>query len=375
MSYNIKLFVHGVPPKGQQIWGADGRSNKYFESFYGRKASVRPQLLIESYLIDGTPYFYYTYWQNGNIIGRDGKTGSPYFALTLRIEKYYYADVVNIYNLLDAAFNKYIVDRVLQKSGENYIYKVTLFEQEKDWFKALELDLQNYLERFSSNSDFVSLTKIKQSNQNISCINLLECNTALICEQIKTHGCISISPLYPSMQMEKIIRQKEDNCTAQINAIKRQYADTEKQISKLTADLARQTSENTQLTLQLKDYKGNAEELKRLKAELGSTKQQLEKANSRISKINEAIRGLNAETFESHPTSNDTDGDAIKEKRTSWNLWFKLIHCLVSFLALVGIILLMLFPKNVSHKDKSKNQVEKAVIENVIKTNSDIQHE
>ena len=111
MEYSIKLRVHGVPSEGQQIWGAD-IAESYVENFYGRKSSVLAQLIVEIIPSNGINNYYYTYLRGKDIIGRDGRAGSSYFALTLCMN-HLYTDLVNLYNVLDASFNKFIVGSVL----------------------------------------------------------------------------------------------------------------------------------------------------------------------------------------------------------------------------------------------------------------------
>ncbi len=330
MNYNIKLFVHGVPPKGQQIWGAESQ-NPYIDSFYGRKAVVRPQLLIEVLRTLGKDICYYTYWQNGNVLGRDGKTGSAYFALTIRMEMYY-ADVVNIYNLLDAAFNKYIVDRILKKTNSNYVYIVDNFDQEHNWFLDLEKELQHYLNQFSSNSDFISLTNVKPSNQSFASVNLIECDVNAIYNYIRQNGCISISPEYPTTQLTKMIEQKEtecnskvkqiefncssklkqkdDECSSKLNEIKdtveklnktlnqkddvceqkirdvkKQYSELDKELSRLKSELSDANDAKIRLQKDNENYKRKAADVKKLEDELKATKDKYSKQNLLIQQI------------------------------------------------------------------------------------------
>ena len=101
---NIKLYAHGVP-NGQDIWGNPGADIQYIEAFYGRRSSIPSQVFLEIMKFDGEIYSYYTYFRYGNFQEKEGRSGG-YFALTLRVN-YYYVDIQNIYNLLEASFNKY----------------------------------------------------------------------------------------------------------------------------------------------------------------------------------------------------------------------------------------------------------------------------
>ena len=75
MEYNIKLYVHGVPSEGQQIWGPE-KAELYVGNFYGRKSSVLTLLITEVIPSNGNNCYYYTYLRGNDIIGRYGRTGS-----------------------------------------------------------------------------------------------------------------------------------------------------------------------------------------------------------------------------------------------------------------------------------------------------------
>ena len=113
MNYDIKSYVHGVP-KGQKLWGAGDADSLYLKNFY-RQFSSPALMLVEVKKFDKDVYTYYTYCRSGNITANDGRAGS-YFAITLRIN-HYYQDIKNIYNLLDAAYNKFIVGTILKVSS------------------------------------------------------------------------------------------------------------------------------------------------------------------------------------------------------------------------------------------------------------------
>ena len=156
MAYNIKLFVHGVP-NGQDIWGNPGADAKYIEAFYGRKSNVASQMILEVMQFGGETNAYYTYfYYNDKIQDKQNRTGG-YFALTLRIN-YYYADVQNIYNLLEAAFNKYIIGSVLEyTAGGGCRFLVSQLNQANENFLALEKELVHYLMQFSTTISFRSV--------------------------------------------------------------------------------------------------------------------------------------------------------------------------------------------------------------------------
>lgn len=224
MDYQIKLYAHGTP-NGHCTWGVGDFDRYYINNFYGgRKSKVSIQMLVEVRQFDSSVYCYYTYLRTGNVCDNDGRSGG-FFALTLRIN-YYYADIQNIYNVLDAAYNKYIVGTVVKVNDGAIKYLVTKFAQDKadERLKALEQELVRYLWQFSSKSDFVPLTGFKTNAQNgPEEVNVHECEMKDIAGRVKRNGSISVSPSYPSTKEQQLIQEK----TNEINAVK---AEAQRQI-------------------------------------------------------------------------------------------------------------------------------------------------
>ena len=311
MEYSIKLRVHGVPSEGQQIWGAD-IAESYVENFYGRKSSVLAQLIVEIIPSNGINNYYYTYLRGKDIIGRDGRAGSSYFALTLCMN-HLYTDLVNLYNVLDASFNKFIVGSVLkQNESGNYSFITSDFNQHDTLFKELEKEIIHYLMQFSSNSDFISSNKVKQvSNGRISQINILECNHQVALSQINANGGVSISPNFPSMQVTNILKQKdieiatvkrqsenkitniEEQCNLQIQEAKK---DRDNGIKKVEEKYANSASEISSLKDQLQEIQKNYQKLKSDNTDLEKQLQYLkqiklenERKNTEIERLNNLI--------------------------------------------------------------------------------------
>lgn len=206
--YNIKLFVHGVP-NGQDVWGSPNIERNYIETFYGRQSSVNYQMFVEVMQFGNDVNTYFTYYTNNNIQEKEGRSGS-YFALTLRIN-YYYADVQNIYNLLEAAFNKYVLGTILEQTKDGFRFLIAQLNQADNSLKDLEKEIEHYLMQFSSDSDFISLNGFKFNGQEGSAtINLLEATSSVITNYVKTKGRLTISPLYPTSKEQQIIKKAKE---------------------------------------------------------------------------------------------------------------------------------------------------------------------
>ncbi|MDE5550631.1 MAG: hypothetical protein K2I99_04680, partial [Bacteroidaceae bacterium] len=250
----IKLYTHGVP-NGQSIWGNPDADAQYIETFYGRKSSVPSQMLVEVMQFAGKTNAYYTYFCHGNFQDNGGRPGG-YFALTLRIN-HYYKDIQNIYNLLEAAFNKFIIGSVLERTNDGYRFLIPQLNQKDKLFKDLENELTHYLTQFSSDNDFVSLGGFKSNGQNeCGTINLLEATPSVVIQRVKSTGKTSVSPLYPSSREQQII----DKCNNKIQTIKadaqQQKAIMEQKMQNDMATIQSRTNQKLQATnSELQSYK------------------------------------------------------------------------------------------------------------------------
>lgn len=287
-TYNIKLYAHGVP-KGQDIWGTPNAEAQYIEAFYGRQASVPSQMFIELMQFDGAINSYYTYFRKGNVQDKDGRAGG-YFALTIRIN-YYYTDIQNIYNLLEAAFNKYIVGTVLEQTQRGFRFLVAQLSQKDDVIKALEKEIIHYLMNFSSDADFVAISGFKSNGQNASqCINLLEANAPIVTNHVKLAGKISISPLYPSSKEQQIINKAsqdvqaaKNNAQQQITAIQNK-ADQKVQSAKAEKESA--------IKAIREEYKNADRTISQLRSKVDDANKKIASLSSEISKKDCEIQNL-----------------------------------------------------------------------------------
>lgn len=222
MSIDIKLYVHGVP-NGQNIWGNPGTDKPYILAFYGlhNQLEASDQMLVE--IRDAMAYYTYIYSDN-KLQDKDGRPGG-YLALTVRINQYY-SYIQNIYHLLEAAFNSYIVGHILESTAAGgYRFKIVQFDQENDLLSKLEEEIKNYLINFSSNHDIVPLAGLKSnSSSEYVTINPSDATPQKALDIMKSTGKLSVSAKYPSAK-EADIAQKKDS---EIQMVK---ADCQKQIT------------------------------------------------------------------------------------------------------------------------------------------------
>ncbi len=310
MGLNLNLFVHGVP-NGQKIWGPQEDDRIFIESFYGRRANVEVQLLIDIIQAGGNINSYYTYYRKGNILDKDNRTGS-YFALTVRSNEYY-TDIFNMYNILDAAYHKYVLGTILKNDISATKFIVQDFDQVNTQLQNLEKVVVDYLGSFSVDSDFVSLNGfIANAKSEASTVNLLECNNLL--GYVKKTGNVSVSPLHPTNQVAELTKRKNEEIESikhqsqqqisvvqneatqkikvasegtekAIETIKREYASADKTITGLKKQLENEKSSVSNLENELKKNKEELKNYERSKQDLSSKKQELDNANQVLSNV------------------------------------------------------------------------------------------
>lgn len=366
MEYNIKLFVHGVP-NGQDIWGTPGADAKYIEAFYGRKSTVASQLILEIMQLGSETNAYYTYYYNNSKLQeKDGRTGG-YFALTLRIN-YYYADIQNIYNLIEAAFNKYIIDTVLEPTiGGGYRFKISQFNQVNEHLCALEKELKHYLMHFSDNKDFISLGAYKSNGQTeIAQINLLEATPNVVANHVKSNGRISISPLYPSSKEQQQInavlqKAQQDVIAAQkdkengILAIKNEYKNADKTIALLRDQNEKANKEISRLKAIVSEQENNLRNTQSYKASYEQAQRELEKRNKLIAEIKKNLSGLSGiSELLGVPGAKNFGGYQKRETKKESNgfaSFIKAIHPFLDFIVMIILICIICFTLPKSCKD------------------------
>lgn len=276
----IKLYVHGVP-KGQDTWGLrDGNDieAQYIRSFYNQGASGDAQMYVDIRQYDGRTSTYYTYKQE-KTIDIDNRPGG-YCAVTVRVDGNYYADIQNMFNLLKAAFDKYIVGSLLKLKSGSYQFLISKIEQKQDILRKLESDIQGYLMNFSSDSDFLSLDGFKNNMQGQTrVVNLIDATPAIVTPLVKSQGrivvsmfCSTVKELQINAQVDNRIKAVEDQARRDIEAARAQAS---KQISAL-----KKKEEETQRGA------------KDLRIQLESAKSKLAETTERLAKIKDILHGV-----------------------------------------------------------------------------------
>lgn len=337
MNYDIKLYVHGVPD-GQKMWGIGNVDANYIKAFYGRQSDVPVLMFVEVRQYGSMSYCYYTYMCADKVYDHVGRPGS-YFALTLRIN-YFYADVQNIYNLLDAGYNKFIVGNVVQVNGGSTKYLVADFNENNDKvnsiFNSLEAEIKNYLMQFSSDTDFIPLNGFKTNGQTGAAFNVHGCVIKTVTDYVKNNGSAVLSPLYPSIKEQQLINQVNE---AKIQ-VKKEGEVAGSTINSLRSDLNKANEEIKRLNGALGKLKTEAKNTEDYLKKYELVSNELAKKNKVLERIKGELSGISNMT--ENPNFNPIS--SAKEKSEIKSIINKLhpfvdIFIMVLLLLLVGLTL------------------------------------
>lgn len=285
-TYTINLYVHGVP-SGQDAWGlrdSNGSESQYIRSFYGQSlgGNDKSQMYVDIRQYDGRTSSYYTYKQDKTIDNTNNRPGG-YCAITLRIDDYYYADIQNMFNLLKAAFDKYLVGSILERKADGYRFIVSKIEQRQDILRTLEGEIQNYLMNFSSNSDFIPLplsSGVPNTTQGQArIINFIDATPTLVKSYIAAQSRIIVSMSCATSKELQINAQVD----SRINAVKKQAQQDIEAAQK-------------QARKEIEAHKKKEEEAlkgsKNLHIQLESAKSELNDTKEKLARIKEILQGV-----------------------------------------------------------------------------------
>ena len=308
---------------------------------------------------------YYTYFVGQNVLAKDGRPGS-YFAITLRINRYY-ADVKNIYNLLDAAYNKFILNKIIKNNGVSMSYLIEDFNQENDYLLSLEREIINYLNQFSSNTDLIALTGFPPQVRFTEEICLSDCDSNKIVQKIRTNGAVLISPHFESIATKSILKTKDEeiqrikeDSQITINNIRAQYSETERTISILKNNLSLEQEKCNGLKISLEDSVKQITNLEKLNKSGKQLQDELKKKTDKLVKIEQILPKITATVKELSSTFNGNvlsgDNCDIIQRKSPQPRKFK-VNPIISFsisfintLLLIFIALIILLPKSCTDK-------------------------
>lgn len=302
MAQLVKLIAHGIL-NGQRFWGADDVCINFLRSFYGKELKAK-ELIVNVMPINGQKCCFFTYVCADKASDKSGRAGG-YLALTIKMD-WMYADLQNMYNILDAAYRKFIVGRIISQANR---FLIDDFSSEDETLKRLEQDLNTYIGEFSNQPDLVLCENFAYSGGSTLNVNLMEC-TANLVQQVMKGVVVSVSPLHPNhreqqliqshqQQLQAIAKDKEETIRSIQSGADRRVADAENQRRREVAELKEQLRKQEQ---QAQDDLKKAEQqaqanLKKAKEEADrrvdevrkSQENELQTSRSTISQLNSDV--------------------------------------------------------------------------------------
>lgn len=119
---DAELFIHG--PR-HAFYGKE-EETQYCQLFDNSQIKDEIRFVVEIRKgSNGKWYTYYTYCRYGNVLDIDGRSGA-YIGLTVRLDAYY-ANLRNLYTILDATFYAKVVGLLVKVSGNCFQYLVADF--------------------------------------------------------------------------------------------------------------------------------------------------------------------------------------------------------------------------------------------------------
>lgn len=286
MSISISIYIHGVP-NGQNIWNVKEREDiNYIDTLY-KSSGSNVQMIVETKQCNQKKFCYYTYMRANNVLDQPTGRAGAYFAITVKLN-HYYADLSNMYNVLNVAFIKYILNSVLKQEGDYLRYQIGKFEQEDRLLENVSKEIESYLEKFSVDSDFVSLDSATiKSNRNIINSFLLECNQKKYAEWVIEGNTLSVSTLHLSEQMKDVLKQKERSIR-DITEEKQKCLSEQTLRSKQELETVK-SNYNSQLGEKEERIKELEAEQRRLEEKFHQTQIETEKAKNILTAVNKII--------------------------------------------------------------------------------------
>lgn len=148
-----EFFIHGP----RHAFYGKAEESPYCQMFDNSQVKDEIRFVVEIRKSgDGNLYSYYTYCRYANVLDVGGRSGA-YIGMTLRLSAYY-ANLRNLYTILDAIFNAQIVGFLVQKQGNGFQYLVSDFKASQEGIKnKVEKYLEAMLQGGLSNDEIYSI--------------------------------------------------------------------------------------------------------------------------------------------------------------------------------------------------------------------------
>ncbi|MCQ2351446.1 MAG: hypothetical protein MJ003_05670 [Paludibacteraceae bacterium] len=225
---DVEILLHGVT-NGQSFIGIE-EERQYAQLFYGGEKDL-VSFTVENRNTTNGVFCYYTYKRAGNVIGYNGRTGS-YMAITLRIDRFY-ADVVEIYRLLELTYKKFVVGNILEEKDSTLSYKIADFAEVKSLKENIESFITSQIRATFVSSDLKDFDdSICHKETKSKYLNILDCDKASILSIVRQTSKIVISPYYDRISESNSKIEYQNKCVSLENLLKQKDSEQSKLSSK-----------------------------------------------------------------------------------------------------------------------------------------------
>lgn len=313
----VDLFIYGTP-LGADFWGKK-EDKIYFDALYDG-SSDKQKLLIQTRILNGTPYCYYNYLVYENVVDNNGRSGS-FFGMSLRFNAYC-NDVTALYRILDTVFNMSVVGNILEFNKSKLRYIVSDFASASKTINQIETITFQFIQHAFSANSFSSLAGFSGGTKKCPIFNLYDCTNDNILSAIKQYGKLAISPFYPYSKDIASLNNSEKTITALKGQIKQYQAECSrleahiknsaeqtKRLHSIIAPIQAPIAELAKLFQQLTPQKKESSQQPEQTTVLASIKKFLPFINFILLAIITIVLCLSGTKEEDSANTNDTEGD------------------------------------------------------------------
>lgn len=243
---NLEFFVHGVP-YGHCVWNGDKVEDGFINNFYVSYKDVREQvrLVVDIARKGNAVSSYYTYLRTINFFDAEGRSGS-FFGMTLRFDGYYCREVAHIYDILDEAYRRMIVGKIIDNSDGKSKYRISDFKQADAVLRGVCSDIFSKLSESMCRP--IDGSFAGRDTKRIEAFNIADTDCPAFFESLRQSGKAYVSPEYPTRSAIQTELQRRWQAERENVAREQKLsADRQRRIDELEQDAERKNNAIAQL--------------------------------------------------------------------------------------------------------------------------------
>lgn len=285
---DAELFIHGP----RHAYYGKQEDSQYCQLFDNSQIKDEIRFVVEIRKGgNGKWYTYYTYCRYANILDIDGRNGA-YIGLTVRLDAYY-ANLRNLYTILEATFNAKVVGLLVKKSGNTFQYLVSDFRNsQQSILNNIEKSLGAMLAGSISTSDVFPIDSsfTTGGNEIVKGLDDNQYSEARMTDIKRTGRLVFAS----SAEIDKIAKLNKEFDLKQ-EAIK---ADLQKGFSKIQRELDDANNKNNSLKEEMYQKERQIETLQDVEKQLNARIDSFSSFQEKIPQLQNLVSQLQSERHE-----------------------------------------------------------------------------